>query len=84
MEDFMFKRLLRPILAAATVSVMAMPAAYALSGYNGVMLNGVMLNGVMLNGVMLNGVMLNGSGPIEPAFHAVRVTLPNGTQLNLH
>jgi hypothetical protein len=66
----MFKLLLLPILAAATMSAAAVPAAHAMSG---------------VNGTTLNGVARNGSDPTsDAAFHAVRLTLPDGTPLTFH
>jgi hypothetical protein len=52
-------------------------AAVARLTANGTSINGIATNGLMINGLMINGQRLSST----TALRAVRIVLPNGTEL---
>jgi hypothetical protein len=74
----MFQRTLLPVLAAATVTIAAMPVVAHAELQDDEF--DIPMNGLSLHGIRLSDS--GGSGPgDDAAFHAVRLTLPDGAEL---
>lgn len=80
-EVVMLKRVLLPVLAAATMTIAAMSVANAVANWNGISLNGANPNGLALNGWSLNGSGPGGNVAFDTALQAVRLILPGGVEL---
>ncbi len=77
----MLKRSLLLATGFAALAAMSLSNPAAASTINGLSLNGLSLNGLSLNGLSLNGNSSSGLMFDVPTLQAVRLALPDGTEL---